>query len=79
MRFPCFLFKVPMRGMSQSLNVATTCGIFLHHLRSIGMFTPDLSDEVLAELYTKWLLVRAKNGPLLLEKHGFAHEIPGYI
>lgn len=68
-----------MLGMTQSLNVATTCGIFLHYLRTLGMFKPDLSDDTLVELYTKWLLVSAKNGPLLLEKHGYGHEIPGYL
>lgn len=69
---------IPMVGFSQSLNISTTCGIFLHTLRSQGLCEPDLSDAELARLYKKWLMVSAKNAASILEKHGFTEEVGDY-
>jgi tRNA (guanosine-2'-O-)-methyltransferase len=71
--------KVPMVGMSQSLNISTSCGIFVHHLRSLGLLTPNLTDGELAGYYQKWLILSTKNAMLLLRKHGFEGEVSDYV
>lgn len=71
--------KIPMVGMSQSLNISTTCGIFAHHLRCKGMTKPNLTDAEIQTLYMKWMVISSKSSSALLEKHGMAHLVPDYV
>jgi tRNA (guanosine-2'-O-)-methyltransferase len=70
---------IPMSGMSQCLNIATTCGIFLAHLRSRGLMQPRMEDAVLTELYAKWMIMSTKNSAALIEKHGMADQMPEFM
>jgi tRNA (guanosine-2'-O-)-methyltransferase len=62
---------IPMVGFTQSFNLSVSCAMFLYHLKLQGCIQPNLSQEELQELYTKWLVRGSRRAAHLIEKHRF--------
>lgn len=64
---------VPMVGFSQSFNISVTAGMFLFHLRSVGMIKGDLADADRALLYERWVVRATKRATSLIRRHGIQY------
>jgi hypothetical protein len=60
-------------------NFAVQCGIFLSHLRTLGLMKPEMDDAMLTELYTKWMIMSTKNSASLIAKHGMTDLMPDFL
>ncbi|GJQ14013.1 hypothetical protein GpartN1_g5804.t1 [Galdieria partita] len=62
---------IPMVGFTQSFNLSVSCAMFLYHLKLQGCIQPNLRQEEMQELYTKWLVRGSRRAAHLIEKHRF--------
>lgn len=71
--------KIEMCGFSESFNISVSCALLMMHLRHKGVIKPDLDDEEITKLYTKWLIISAKKGITLLKRHNLQDQVSDYI
>lgn len=71
--------KIEMSGFSESFNISVSCALLMMHFRHLGIIKPDLTNEEITSLYTKWLLMSAKKAVTLLKRHNLLDEVPDYL
>lgn len=67
---------LPMAGFSQSFNISVAAALFLAHMRHAGKIKGDLPPDELHELYLRWLINANKAPKQILQRAGFADQVP---